>query len=160
MQNTENTNIVKLSPAMEDYLEAISILQEETGVTRVKDISEYLKVAPSSVNSAVGKLAKKEMLTHVKHGYIVLTKQAEERAAKIRKKHKILKKFLIDILNLSPEIAEKDACGMEHSLSRDTMERLVQFISFIENNPHVDADGESYLMKNFQHFLKTKTYIS
>lgn len=151
---------LKLSPAMEDYLEAISVLQEATGVTRVKEISEYLKVAPSSVNSAVNKLAKKNLVNHVKHGYIVLTDAAKERADKIRKKHKILKKFLIDILGLDPKISEEDACGMEHSISKQTLERLIQFVNFIEENPHVDENGNSFLLKNFQHFIETNNHIN
>lgn len=147
---------LKLTPAMEDYLEAISILQEETGVTRVKEISEYLKVAPSSVNSAVNKLAKKELVNHVKHGYIVLTGVAKLRAEKIRKKHEVLHKFLTDILKLDNAVAEKDACGMEHSISKKTLNRLVEFVSFLEQTPEELCKNSCNIIENFQTFLNTK----
>lgn len=145
---------IKLTPAMEDYLEAIAILQEDTGVTRVKEISEYLKVAPSSVNSAVNKLAKKDLVNHVKHGYIVLTGIAKQRADRIRKKHSVLKKFLKDILQLDDLVSEKDACEMEHCISKKTLDRLVEFVAFLEQTPEEMCKNSCNIVENFQAFLK------
>lgn len=145
---------LNLTPAMEDYLEAISVLQEETGVTRVKEISEYLKVAPSSVNSAVNKLAKKELVNHVKHGYIVLTGVAKIRADKIRKKHKVLKEFLCDVLQLDSKTAEGDACGMEHSVSKKTLERLVDFVDFLNQPSDTVCKKSCNIADNFKLYLE------
>jgi DtxR family Mn-dependent transcriptional regulator len=49
---------------------------------------------------------------------------------KVRQRHRLLRKFLIEVLGVNPRIAEKDACLMEHVVSPQTMEKLV---SFLEN---------------------------
>jgi DtxR family Mn-dependent transcriptional regulator len=44
------------------------------------------------------------------------------------KSHKTLTTFLESVLGLEAEIAEADACRMEHVLSPETMEKLSEFV--------------------------------
>ena len=48
-------------------------------------------------------------------------------AQKITRKHRIIEKFLTDILNIKPENVHSQACEMEHSLS-DEAERALCFL--------------------------------
>ncbi|MEM4672276.1 MAG: iron dependent repressor, metal binding and dimerization domain protein, partial [Sulfolobales archaeon] len=52
-------------------------------------------------------------------------------AKKIYDKHSVLKKFLMNILKLPEEIAEIDACSIEHHLHRETVERLSKLYDFM-----------------------------
>ena len=49
-------------------------------------------------------------------------------AEKVRQAHLLLKRFLIQVLDVDPEVAEEDACLMEHAVSTHTMERLTDFL--------------------------------
>jgi len=54
---------------MEDYLEAISFIEEEKEVARVGEIARALEVKSSSVNAMIKTLAKRNLVKHEKYGY-------------------------------------------------------------------------------------------
>jgi DtxR family Mn-dependent transcriptional regulator len=118
-----------VSPSLEDYLEEILALYEENEKIRVTDLAVKMKVAKSSVNQAVTKLVELQMLQHETYGPLILTDLGMERAKKVRERHRILQQFLADILGIAPEIAEEDACRLEHYISQVTMERLVAYVA-------------------------------
>jgi Mn-dependent DtxR family transcriptional regulator len=62
------------------------------------------------------------------YGTIDLTTKGRLKASQIYSRHKTLTTFLGEVLGLDPEIAESDACRMEHILSAETMERLSAFV--------------------------------
>lgn len=117
-----------MSSAMEDYLETILILYEELKDVRVTDIAESLKVAKASVAQAIQSLKKNGLVTQEKYGLVELTQKGRSMAEKVRYRHVILKKFLIEVLGIKPQIAGKDACLMEHVVSPQTMEKVIEFM--------------------------------
>ncbi|MGE4572536.1 MAG: iron dependent repressor, metal binding and dimerization domain protein, partial [Candidatus Izemoplasmatales bacterium] len=46
----------------------------------------------------------------------------------------LLKEFLIDILHVSPEQAENEACGIEHVISDYTASQIKKLIKSIKND--------------------------
>ncbi len=117
---------------MEDYLEVIAQLQKQKIVARARDICEKLNVKSSSVNSAIQTLADNGLVVHEKYGYIELTKAGKKIAALVQKKHNVLLKFLVEILKVDKSIAEKDACKMEHTISPQTYDKIVEFVKYVE----------------------------
>lgn len=143
----------KISFNMEDYLEAIAtLLKKEKGIARVKDISRLMNVKTPSVVSALDNLSKNGFVVHERYGYVELTPEGEKLAESVDKKHKMLIKFLTEILNIDSKIAEGDACKMEHSISHQTFKKLTKFIEFVETCP--DSDRPDWL-KSFDHYFKT-----
>jgi DtxR family Mn-dependent transcriptional regulator len=118
-----------VSPSLEDYLEVILDLNEENEKIRVTDLAAKMKVAKSSVNQAVTKLVDLQMLRHEHYGPLILTELGAERARKVRCRHRVLQQFLAEILGIEPEIAEQDACRIEHYISQVTMEKLVEYVT-------------------------------
>jgi Iron dependent repressor, metal binding and dimerisation domain./Iron dependent repressor, N-terminal DNA binding domain. len=114
---------------MQDYLEAILELEERGESVRVTDIANKLQIAKASVNQTINKFKKKGLVRQEMYGPVELTQEGRSLAEKIRETHRLLKRFLIEVLNVDPEIAEKDACRMEHAVSSHTMERLTDFLS-------------------------------
>ncbi len=137
---------------MEDYLEAIAILNKQNGVARVKDISRLMNVKNPSVSGALTTLESNELVQHEKYGYVVLTEKGKKLAQHIRKKHSVLLRFLTLILKIDHVTAERDSCELEHSISPQTLEKLTKFIEFVETCPENDAPE---WLKNFYHFMKT-----
>ena len=124
----------RLSANMEDYLEAIYKLAEETGVSRVSSIAEALGVKRPSVSKALKRLQREGLVTHTPYGGAAVTVRGKQVALAQVRSHRALTRFLEQVLALSPELAEHDACLMEHAISHETVERLVKFIDYLEQH--------------------------
>lgn len=119
------------SSSMQDYLEAILDLAEKDGLVRVSDIASRLSISKPSVTQMIENLKKQELVKQEPYGPVELTGAGRELATKVRQRHRLLKKFLIDVLEVDPEIAERDACMIEHVISPQTMEKLVEFLAVV-----------------------------
>jgi DtxR family Mn-dependent transcriptional regulator len=118
-----------LTKSLEDYLEAIKILTLDKKVTRVKEISEFLDVKSSSVVSALNILKNKGYIKQEKYGYIELTEIGDKEATKILNKHRIVMKFLVNVLKVSENTAKNDACKIEHIISEETLKKMILLLS-------------------------------
>ncbi len=139
-----------LTQSLEDYLEAIWVTSLKEKVVRVKNIVKRLNVKTASVVGALKILADKGLVIHERYGYVELTQQGIDRAKKIYERHETLTKFFHEILGIEFEPAVKDACQVEHYLNKDTMERIVKLIKFIETCP----EGEPLWLSRFHYFVK------
>ncbi len=142
----------KLTPAMEDYIEAIGIIKQEQGVARVRDIGNFLHVKPSSVHSALSNLSKKGFVIHERYEFVDLTPEGEKAAKDVIKRHNILLSFLTMVLGIDRSVANRDACLMEHSLSGETVQKLMKFIEFAQNCP---GQEEPEWLHRFKHYYQT-----
>ncbi|MBN2051496.1 MAG: metal-dependent transcriptional regulator [Spirochaetales bacterium] len=124
--------VKKLSPSLEDYLEAILRLEKEYRVARVKDIAKALGVQMPSVTGALKSLRDKGLVNYQKNSFISLTETGKAAAEVINSRHYILDAFLKDILGLEPAIASAEACGIEHIISGDTAERIKNLGEYIK----------------------------
>ncbi len=117
-----------LSESMEDYIEAIYLLEKNNKVARVTDVGKELKVKKASVVAALNFLKSMDFITHEHYGYITLTRKGREIAERVYKKHRILYDFLSNTLNVDKTKAKEEACAIEHALSEDTVDKLVSFV--------------------------------
>lgn len=132
----------KLTTSLEDYLEAILFLEEKNRVARVKDIAEFLSVQMPSVTGALKTLRSKDLVEYERNSFINLTKEGMKIAKSIRKKHDILHDFLKEVLLLPEEIADDEACKIEHSIDQSTALRinnLTAFISQMKKEKKIDT---------------------
>ena len=114
-----------LGKSSEDYLEAMLMLKEERGYVRSVDIAEQLGVSKPSVSIAVKKLKEYGYLEMDHSGFITLTESGREIAERIYTRHKTLTSFF-EMLGVDPEIAQEDACLVEHDLSEETFSALLK----------------------------------
>jgi DtxR family Mn-dependent transcriptional regulator len=124
--------IKDLSQSLEDYIEAILIIGLKKKVVRIKEISDFLGVSTPSAVDAVSKLKIKGLVSHEKYGYLNLTKKGIETARIIYKKHEKVYEFLSQFLMLDEKTAEKDACKIEHYISKATLDRIIKLMEFTE----------------------------
>ena len=130
MSSEEKSIIMErnLGKSLEDYIEAVYDLHQEHGQARVSDISTRLGMAKPSVNAAIKRLVALKLVTHERYGDIDLTDEGMRLAANVRNKHNVLLDFLVRVVGVDPNIAENEACSIEHSLCDDTMNKLEAFI--------------------------------
>lgn len=145
------TNEMALTSTMEDYLEAISVLDETKGYIRVKDIAKYMKVKMPTVNSALKSLGKRNLVTHEKYEYVKLTKHGASVAEGIRHRHDAIMSFLTDVLKMDPKSAEKNACQMEHGVDADTIDRILKLIECMKACPK----GMPECLSRFDDYVET-----
>lgn len=134
-----------LSLALEDYLEVMLDLGEKEKEIRVTDIAKSLHITKATVSQTLHKLKKIGMVDQESYGPVFLTSVGREEALKIRRRHRIIKQFLIEVLEVDMKTAEKDACLMEHVLSNATMKKLADFI--IKNHKIKEREREGNMEK-------------
>lgn len=157
------SDTIVLTSALEDYLEAILEIYEKGSEIRVTDVADKLNIAKSTVSQTITKLKKLGLVVQESYGPIILTRTGKECAIKVRKRHRLLRKFLIEVLEVDYQTAEKDACLMEHVISPKTMEKLAEFIAKYnldpdKNNCNLVEKGEIGMSsKNIKMLSELKT---
>ena len=114
---------MKLQRAGEDYLEAMLFMKEKHGYIRSVDIADYLGVTKPSVTYSTKRLRENGYITMDKEGLITLTETGMAVAMKMGQRHKTLMGFLVS-LGVDPEVAEADACKIEHDVSEETFRAI------------------------------------
>ena len=118
----------RLSANMEDYLEAIALAANEQGAARVTDIRDLMGVKTPSVTGALKVLAEQGYLKHEPYKGVVLTPKGRRAAEDVQERHAILSQFLKNVIGVSSKTANIDACKMEHTISKETLSKLHQFL--------------------------------
>jgi len=121
-----------LSASLEDYLEAVLLLARQHRVVRVRDIAGRVGVRMPSVNTALKRLAEQGLVTHEPYEFVDLTEAGRAAAEGIHRRHETLRRFLTDVLSIPDEIAQEDACKMEHGMHPQTVTQLRRFLAFLE----------------------------
>lgn len=112
----------------ENYLETIFMLKEKKGQVRSIDVAREMNFSKPSVSRAIGILKDTGYIQVDESGYIELTDMGMDKAAKVYERHKFLTHFLLKIAKVSPELAEENACKMEHILSDEVYQGLKNFM--------------------------------
>lgn len=129
-----------LSKNVEEYLEILYKLSPNGEMVSTSQISEKLKIAPASATQMLKKLSKKGYVHYSPYKGAVLTKDGQKIAKKITRKHRLLERFLCDVLKIKKEKIHKQACDMEHSLSDDAERALCHLLEHPDKCP-----GESII---------------
>ena len=116
-----------LTPAMEDYLEAVLMMQQRHGYVRCVDVAEHLGVKKPSVSRAVKELSKSGHLVKNADGTLSLTETGLQLSEQIYEKHRFFTERLI-AAGVDPKIAEKDACSIEHAIGAGAFQKLKDFL--------------------------------
>ncbi|MCF0237610.1 MAG: metal-dependent transcriptional regulator [Sphaerochaetaceae bacterium] len=109
------------------YLETILMLSEKQGKVRAIDIANAMDFSKPSVSRALGILRSSDFITIDNGGLITLTEKGETLAKKIYDRHKVLSNMLTS-LGVSEITAQADACKIEHDISDETFEAILNHI--------------------------------
>ncbi len=112
----------------EDYVELIAQLIEKTGEARVVDLADWLGVTNATVNNTIQRLQRDGLVTSKPYRSIFLTDKGRELAEASRRRHEIVRDFLL-ALGVNSETAETDSEGIEHHVSDVTLQAFRQFLA-------------------------------
>jgi len=114
----------KISENIEEYLEVLYRNGSNGEQVSTTQLSKDLGIAPGSVTQMLKKLEDLGYIKYTPYKGATLTDEGMKIAQKITRKHRILEKFLLDILKVKEENVHQQACEMEHTLS-DEAERAL-----------------------------------
>ncbi len=137
----------RLSPSLEDYLEAILLLIRRGRVARVRDIAHLSGVGMSSVTAALKTLSSRELVNYDPYQVVTLTDGGRVIAERIYHRHEVLRRFMTDVLGMDGRTAEANACRMEHAVDDAALERLTKFAEFIRHCPRAGKDWIENFLK-------------
>ncbi|MFN3649103.1 MAG: metal-dependent transcriptional regulator [Armatimonadota bacterium] len=127
---------LELSANIEEYLEWIYRLSKEQDEVTTSDVARSLGVSPASVTGMVKRLSERGLILHEKYHGISLTDQGREIALAIIRRHGLLERLLVDVLGLPWHLADEEAGRLEHHITPEVEERLMQFLGHPETCPH------------------------
>ena len=134
---------------IEDYVEHLFDLQKKNKPVHTNDVANDLKINPASVTEIFKKLSYEGYVVYEKYSGVTLTKKGEKLAISTRERHEKLKEFLI-LLGIDNNIAESDACEMEHILHQKTMDAVVKFVEVINQ-----CQVTPFWLNRLKNYIKT-----
>ncbi|MBQ9937202.1 MAG: metal-dependent transcriptional regulator [Oscillospiraceae bacterium] len=117
-----------LKESGEMYLESIYVLLNEKGIVRSIDVAEKMGFSKPSVSRAIGILKNNELISVSREGYITLTEVGLVKAKQIFERHTVVSNVLI-ALGVPKEIADDDACRIEHIISEETFLAIKKYLN-------------------------------
>jgi len=112
----------------QDYLKAIYGQSKNGDLVGTTEISQKLDVAPASVTEMLKKLAQDGYIKYSPYHGSTLTEKGLQEAQKVARKHRLLEKFLSDVLHIGKDQVHTQACQMEHALSDEAEESLCRLL--------------------------------
>ena len=110
-----------LSSGLEDYLEAIYVASLNDVQLKGAELARKLNISRASVSEALAKLASKGL----------------EEAKNVYNKHRILKDFFEKVLNIPASEAGENACKIEHIISQNILNEMINFTKFCTNHQEI-----------------------
>jgi DtxR family Mn-dependent transcriptional regulator len=146
----EKEQVARLNSTEETYIETIDALIKKLGYAAVTDIAKELDVKSPSVTSMLKKLDAVGFVKYTPYRNVTLTQSGKDLASFLHKRQRPLQEFL-NMIGVSAEIAEEDACAIEHILHVSTLDKLSKFVEFVQK-----TQGNN-CFENFKNYEKTKT---
>jgi Mn-dependent DtxR family transcriptional regulator len=135
------------SPAIEDYLEQIHNLIEGKGYARVVDIAKNLGISQASVTNMIQKLDAEGFVIYERYRGVVMTDSGRKIGQEIARRHEVLTRLLASF-GLDAKTVHEDVEGMEHHMSRQTLEVLTLIMEELEGNLELLKKLKRKLSKN------------
>jgi DtxR family manganese transport transcriptional regulator len=104
----------------QDYVEMIAELIAKTGEARLIDLARGLGVTHVTANRTIQRLQRQGLVTTQPYRSIFLTTPGKRLARESRERHDLVVRFLT-ALGVPAAVAESDAEGIEHHVSRETL---------------------------------------
>src|SRR3954464_14147566 len=122
--------------AEEEYLERIYWLWEAELPITGANIARAMQVSPPTVHEMVGRLVNDGFITRNADKSLVFTDDGRERAANIVRRHRLVERFLTDVLGVPWDEVHEEAERLEHAMSPTLEERMRAAIGDATTCPH------------------------
>jgi len=136
MDNLALVHKTKLSPAIEDYVEAIYMLHQEHPQVTTSVLAAQLGFAPAPVTGMIQRLAKLNLVIYTPYHGVVLTNFGQCTAREVLRRYHLPQRFLVEVLDYSWHEAQAEAEVLEHVISEMLAARIAQRLGHPIADPH------------------------
>ncbi len=145
----------RITPAMEDYLKAIYVLQQHVDEVSVSSIGEQLGgIKPGSVTGMLKRLSEMNLITYERYRKVSLTESGKKVALEVVRHHRLLELYLVESLGYSWDEVHEEAEELEHYISPKFAARIAASLGQPAFDPHGDP------IPTAEGTLPTSTHIS
>ncbi|MBX5436508.1 MAG: metal-dependent transcriptional regulator [Alicyclobacillaceae bacterium] len=121
---------------VEEYLEAIYVMEAEGGSVFASKLADYLGVARPTVTQMIQRLTAAGLVAAGEGREIALTQEGREKAETIVRRHRLIERWLTDELGLDWAQAHVEAGRLEHAVSPLVEARLYERLGRPTTCPH------------------------
>ena len=122
------------------YLLAVAAFAKSGRDPRAVDVARLLDVSRAAVSLQIRTLRDNGLVDVGDDHRIHLTRTGADLVARIASKREVVRQFLVEVLSVDPETAERDACKIEHLISEQSGAALIRFISCLRADEAVLAE--------------------
>ncbi len=141
----------ELSASSEHYLRAIWEVRGRQGYARVADVARELEVTPPTLSVGLKPLESRGLIAHDERRFLLLTAEGERVARQVHHRFAVVRAFLGDVLGVPEDRALNEACRLEHHLSSDTAERILDLIKLLRE----DDELRQFFQRRFAEFHRS-----
>src|SRR5918996_522126 len=122
--------------AQEEYLEILYWLEEAGLPMTGANVARAMHLSPPTVHEMVGRLEKDGYVTRADDKSLVFTDDGREQARAMVRRHRMIERFLTDVLGIPWDEVHEEAERLEHAMSPVLEERMTAAIGDAKTCPH------------------------
>jgi DtxR family transcriptional regulator, Mn-dependent transcriptional regulator len=127
---------VHLSPAEEEYVEAIYRLTRAGGHAHTDDIASQVGVSAAAASGMLKRLAGREVVKYARYEGAELSTMGEREALRIVRRHRLTERLLTDILKIPWHDVHEQACRLEHAIMPAMEDGIEDALDNVATCPH------------------------
>ena len=129
-------NLVKITISKENYLKTIAEAEADGESVISSTLVRWLNVSPPAVTMAIRRLRRDGLIKVGKKGDIKLTEEGRGIADRLRQRHQLIERMLTDIFGMEWYKVHDEAEQIEHAVSTDFEQKLLEKLGPGEHCPH------------------------
>ena len=132
---------------MREYLEVIYYLSARREPVISARLAEWMQVTPPTVTNIVQRMEDQNYIVRDGRGEIRLTEEGFGLAEAMVKRHRVLERFLVDVMGVPWHMIHEEAVRLEHALSPTMEARIEALVGNSTTCPHgnpIPGSGVGY----------------
>jgi DtxR family Mn-dependent transcriptional regulator len=122
--------------AEEEYLQTLFWLQEAGLPMTGANVARAMQLSPPTVHEMIGRLERDGYITRAGDKTISFTDTGSEHAEGVVRRHRLIERFLTDVLGIPWDEVHEEAERLEHAMSPVLEERMLAAIGDAKTCPH------------------------
>ena len=120
----------------EEYLQALFWLQEAQLPMTAANVARAMQLSPPTVSEMIGRLEADGYISRAADKTLGFTAEGREHAEAIVRRHRLIERFLTDVLGIPWDEVHEEAERLEHAMSPVLEERMLAAIGDAKTCPH------------------------
>jgi DtxR family Mn-dependent transcriptional regulator len=132
---------MRITISKENYLKAIAEAESEGETVKAVTLARWLHVSAPAVTMAIKRLLRDGLIRVGSDGQITLTAQGREIASRLLNRHHLIERMLTEIFGLEWYKVHDEAEQLEHAVSADFEQKLIERLGTESQCPHGNIVG-------------------